>query len=129
MCCHVLALCQICCLVLDWISSKKVTDHAAAMMWDIVVLMMPTEVNVPTWYQIKRALRKAEAGMVERIDVCVNDCVAFWNSTNLTEPYMHAHRTKCPVCDEPRTVMDPSDGKERSRKVHSPSLSLSRALS
>jgi hypothetical protein len=110
---------QICCLVLDWISSKKITDAAASMMWDIVVLMMPAEVNVPTWNQIKRALRQAEAGMVERIDICPNDCIAYYNSKCLAEPYRHAHRTKCPTCDEARFVVDPSDGNQRARKVNS----------
>jgi hypothetical protein len=103
--------------VLDWMTSKKVSDAAAIMMWEIVTLMMPVGVDPPSWPQIKRALRKAEQNMVKRIHTCVNDCIAFWNSTHLPESYRHAHRSKCPVCDEPRYVTDPADGKQKARRV------------
>jgi hypothetical protein len=99
-------------------ATKKVTDAAASTMWEIVTLMMPEGVDPPTWHQIKRALKKAEAGMVSRIHVCVNDCIAFWNSKHLPESYRHEHRTKCPVCNEDRYVTDPADGNQRARKVH-----------
>jgi hypothetical protein len=105
---------------LDWISTKKVTDAAAKMIWGIVSLMMPAGVSVPSWYQIKRTLVKAEDGLVERIDVCPQDCIAYWDSAHLPEVYQHAHRTKCPVCDEPRYVTDPADGRTRARKVPPP---------
>jgi hypothetical protein len=114
---HLHTCVQITLLVLDWMSSKKVTDAAAKMMWEIVTLMLPAEADVATWGQIKRALRKAETGMVERIHICVNDCVAFWDSSCLPESYRHAHRRQCPVCAEPRYVTDPVDNKERARKV------------
>ena len=104
-------------LVLDWVASKKVTDAAAAMMWEIVQLMLPEGADVASWPQIKAALRKAETGMVERIELCPNDCVAYWDSKSLPESYRHAHRTKCPVCDTPRYVTDPTDGNVRPRKV------------
>jgi hypothetical protein len=108
---------QITLLVLDWMTSKKITDSAAKMMWEIVALMMPEDANIASWAQIKIALKKAESNHVERIDICVNDCIAFWDSTSLPESYRHSHRQKCPECNELRYVTDPVDGKERSRKV------------
>jgi hypothetical protein len=103
--------------VLDWIACRKVTDVAASTVWDILTLLIPEETSVVTWGQIKRSLRAAEQDSVVRIDMCVNDCIAFWNSSSLPESYRHAHRSKCPVCFEDRWIKDPVDGKERSRKV------------
>jgi hypothetical protein len=104
-------------LVLDWIASKKVTDAAAEMMWEIVTLMMPEDAEVASWHQIKGALRKAEKGLCQRIEMCPNDCIAYWDSKHLPQEYKHARRTKCPLCNTTRYVTDPADGKERARKV------------
>jgi hypothetical protein len=79
-------------LILDWIACRKVTDTAAAGVWEIVQLLMPEGANVPSWGQIKRALRAAENDNVIRVDVCVNDCVAFYDRcvhTKHTHPRAH----------------------------------------
>ena len=63
-------------------------------------------------------INRSEARYVKRIEMCPNDCIAYWDSKNLPEPYRHSHRTKCPVCNEPRTLVDPTDGTRRAAKVH-----------
>lgn len=58
---------------------------------------------------------------MQTIEVCANDCIAYYNVKHMPRPgeppYMHEHRTRCPVCGTSRTVRDPRDGKEKPRKV------------
>ena len=51
--------------------------------------------------------------------MCVNDCIVFWDSSHLPASceYRHYHRTRCPVCGEPRYVTDPVDGTFKPRRV------------
>ena len=84
-------------LILDWIAWRKVTDTAAAGVWEIVQLLMPEGANVPSWGQIKRALRAAEKDNLIRVDVCVNDCVAFYDSTGVYTKNTHT-RVRTPGC-------------------------------
>ena len=51
---------------------------------------------------LKTVMKKFEAGAVQRIDVCPNDCIAYWDSTYLPELYKNYYRTKCPVCSTSR---------------------------
>ena len=103
--------------VLDWMSSHKCTDNAARDVYNICKMLMPAGVTPKTFDQIKYILKKYEGEVVQTIDICPNDCVAYWNSTFLPEKYRHAHRSKCPVCDTPRFVTDPQDGSVKSAKV------------
>ena len=80
---------------------------------------------VETWHydtifcisQIKSLLRLGEMEHVQRIDVCPNDCIAYWDSKYLPEAYRHAHRTKCPKCDASRQVWDPTDNAYHAAKT------------
>ena len=84
--------------LLDWMCTHKVTDACADHMWSLVKTVIPGEVDVDTWRKVKRLLTTHEARYCLRIEVCVNDCVAYWNSKNLPTPYRHEHRSICPVC-------------------------------
>ena len=79
--------------------------------------MLPPETELKTFYQVKSILKKYEAGTLQRISICPNDCIAYWDSSFLPDKYRHAHRSKCPVCDLPRDVTYPKDGKSRPAKV------------
>jgi hypothetical protein len=103
--------------LLDWMTSHKVTDSAARDIWKVVKMLLPPNVKPKSVDQVKAILDKFEASTVERIDVCPNDCVAYWDSKHLPVAYRHYHRTKCPVCNAPRYVQDPADGKQRAAKV------------
>ena len=86
--------------------------------------------SLPTFAAVKGMLKDAEAKYVRRIDLCPNDCIAYWNSKHLPEPYLHEHRTKCPVCNTPRFVVDPVDGALRAAKrmFHFPVAAYVRSL-
>lgn len=102
---------------LDWMCVNKVTDKTAQDMWARQKLYLPEDVNLPSFPWIKRLLERSQHQLVQRIELCPNDCVAYWDSKYLPVPLRHAHRTKCPVCNEPRWLIDPRDGRQRAAKV------------
>jgi hypothetical protein len=69
--------------------------------------------------QVRDILKKSETAHVQRLDVCRNDCIVYWDSVHLevADSYRHAHRTKCPVCNAPRFVTDPKNGAVKASKV------------
>lgn len=89
-------------LLLDWIHSHKTTDKSAMDVWQLCQLLVPGGVDLPTFHTVKNVLKRAETKFVQRIDVCINECVAFWDSKHLPTPYRHAHRHRCPVCNANR---------------------------
>lgn len=95
----------------------QVKDSTAADCWVRQKLFLPPDVDLPSFPWIKRLLTKHRETYVQCIEICRNDCVAYWDSKHLPVPYRHSHRTKCPKCDEPRWLVDPADGKERPSKV------------
>ena len=105
--------------LLDWMSSHKVTDSCASDMWKLVTALAPENIEMKTWDQIKGVLRKQEKKSFVRIEICPNDCIAYWDSKHLpeSENYKNSHRTKCPVCFLERWVTDPVDGTTRPAKV------------
>ena len=78
---------------------------------------LPQDVDIPTWNSVKGILRKCETKYCQRIHICRNDCIAYWNAEHLPESYRHAHRNTCPVCGEARYVVDPQGGAKRAAKV------------
>jgi len=107
-------------LFLDWVSGHRLTDSAAKDAWSMLRLVASEDkaADMGTWRQLKSMLEAFEEETVEKIDVCPNDCIAYWDSKHLPTPYRHWHRTKCPVCNTPRYVDDPKDGARRPRKVN-----------
>ena len=103
--------------MIDLISAHKLTDSSAVDIWNVIRMLLPVEVDVKTFPQVKEILKKHHDRTRVRIDVCPNDCIAYWDSTFLPDPIRHAHRSKCPVCATSRYVEDPKDGALRARKV------------
>ena len=104
-------------LLLDLVSAHKLTDSAARDMWNVIRMIMPSDLEMKTFPQIKRILQDHQEKRVKRIEMCPNDCIAYWDSTHLSQRYQHAHRSKCPKCGTSRYVIDPQDGQLRARKV------------
>ena len=104
-------------LFLDWMCKHKLTDSAAKDLWTLMSTFMPEGVDLPAFHVLKKMLSKSELKSVQRLDLCPNDCIVYWDSKHLSSPYRHAHRDRCPVCGQPRYVNDPKDGKQRSAKT------------
>ena len=104
-------------LFLDWMCKHKLTDSAAKDLWTLMSTFMPEGVDLPAFHVLKQVLSKSELKYVQRLDLCPNDCIVYWDSKHLSRPYRHAHRDRCPVCSQPRYVNDPKDGKQRSAKT------------
>ena len=69
--------------MLDWMNSNKVSDMATSSLWDILRPMLGEEANLPRFTQVKRLLDKYTTKHVQRIELCPNDCIAYWNSKYL----------------------------------------------
>ena len=104
-------------LLLDWMCTHKVTDACARDLWRLVSMLLPEGVDMVTFDTVKGILQRVQHKYVQRIEICPNDCIAFWDSRHLPTPYRHAHRTRCPVCDAQRVLIDPADGSRRPAKV------------
>jgi hypothetical protein len=104
-------------LFLDWMCKHKLTDSAARDLWRLLKVMLPEVVELPSFRALKRILVNAEASYVRRYDLCPNDCIVYYDSTHLMEPYRHAHRFNCPVCSVSRYVTDPADGAVKPAKT------------
>ena len=113
-------------------STNKVTDTAAASIWGLLCACLPPECKLPSFPAIKRMLARAKDQLVRRIDICKNDCIAYYNTRHLpgAKGSRHWHRTKCPVCGEPRYIDDPVTGLQQSVKVvyHFPLANFVRSL-
>ena len=113
-------------------STNKVTDTAAASIWGLLCACLPPECKLPSFPAIKTMLDSAKGQLVRRIDICKNDCIAYYNTRHLPEANgsRHWHRTKCPVCGEPRYIDDPVTGLQQSVKVvyHFPLATFVRSL-
>lgn len=104
-------------ILIDLISAHKLTDSSAVDIWNVIRMLLPPEVDVKTFTQVKYILNQHHDRTRVLIDVCANDCIAYWDSTFLPDPIRHAHRSKCPICNLSRYVEDPRDGGLRARKV------------
>jgi hypothetical protein len=113
-------------IMLDWICTHKITDTASGDLWNRLRLIVPEGVDTSTFDHAKGIVTKYKDLNVQRIDLCVNDCIAFWDCKNIPEKksYKHSHRTVCPECNEPRYIT--KDGRTLPRKVvyHTPVASF-----
>ena len=107
--------------LLDWMTTHKATDRASEDVWKMLASLLPAASDLPTFSYIKRMLTKYVDDTIEKIDMCVDGCVAFYDYKHpqLNRPgRMYSrlgHRTKCPVCNEDRYVI--VNGKQVPRKI------------
>jgi hypothetical protein len=71
---------------LDWMHVNKMTDAAAEQMWSFVQGITPTEFTLPRFSKIKRASKHSAESGCRKIDLCPNDCIAYFDSVNITGP-------------------------------------------
>jgi hypothetical protein len=104
-------------LMLDLMTVHKLTDKSAEYAWKVLKVCMPN-VDVSTFWTAKNIVKKHFKGYVQRIDICVNDCIAFWDAKHMPQlsSYKHSHRSKCPKCGEPRWLTEPHTKRNMSRK-------------
>ena len=103
-------------VMLDWMASHKASDVETEDMWRRLRLFLPG-VDVSTFNHAKGLVKKHRKMNQERIEICVNDCIAYWDCKHIPEQraYKHSHRTMCPTCGEPRYIE--KDGRTVPRKV------------
>jgi hypothetical protein len=69
-------------------------------LFDAFNVFLPNGNSASSFLKAKRCFRGG-TGTCRRIDMCVNDCVLFYDSP--TNPLMrHAAKDSCPECHEPR---------------------------
>jgi hypothetical protein len=71
---------------LDWMHVNKMTDAAAEQMWSFLQGITPTEFTLPPFSKLKRASKQSAESGCRKIDLCPNDCIAYFDSVNLTGP-------------------------------------------
>jgi hypothetical protein len=99
--------------------SPQITDTAASVVYGIITMVAPRGVDFKTFNQVRAIIKKCEVDNVQRLEMCPNDCIVYWDSKHLDGvfEYKHAHRTKCPVCNTSRYVTDPTNGAMQAAKV------------
>jgi hypothetical protein len=97
-------------------TTNKASDVSSKDMWLRLRLFLPG-VNTSTFDTAKNLVKKHKDMCIQRIEICKNDCIAYWNCKHIPEMkhYSHSHRSRCPKCDEPRWVK--KDGVRIPRKV------------
>ena len=107
---------EVVCIMLDWMTTNKIHDTGAEDIWRRLRLFLPT-VAMPTFEEARNLVKKHKAMRIQRIEICTNDCIAYWDCKNIPEmsDYKHSHRSKCPECNEPRWVS--KGGRLMPRKV------------
>lgn len=89
----------------EWMSTHKVTDACAKAVHSILVSVLPKQCNLPSWWKIKGLVDSVYDNNVVSVDVCPNDCIAYYDATHPSlAHYKHAHRKWCPVCGASRHV-------------------------
>jgi hypothetical protein len=101
----------------EWMAAHKVADTSAQAVHGLLLLLLPTDHNFPNWRYLKNLLKKVHANNVVAVDICPNDCIAFYNARHPKfADYQHEHRTKCYKCNASRYLTD-STGKTVTAKV------------
>lgn len=98
-------------IMLDWMTTYKCSDKSSEDMWRRLRLFLPASIDTSTFNHAKGLVKKHQAMNVQRIEICVKDCIAFWDCKNIPEAknYRHSHRTQCPVCGESRYIKSDKD--------------------
>ena len=104
--------------MLDLMACHKTTDELGKSVWDILRTALGGE-DLATFYAVKHHLRNFQEEHVVVVDICVNDCMAFYDCDDAPgwEPMRTGHCSVCEVCNEERWIDDPKTGKRKARKV------------
>ena len=99
-------------IMYDYMAKHKATDSSSGEMWQFLRVLLPEEHNVPTFKVVKDILERHIDKTVLQIDVCINDCVAFYDA-NCEELayYKYKDLQSCPKCGEDRFIYNPSGNK------------------
>jgi hypothetical protein len=91
--------------VLDQMQIHKSTDEQGKGFWDIMQASLGPQFPMSSWNTVKGVIDRFYNVHVERISICVNDCVAFWDPkyTPALLSEKHAHRNTCPKCGQDRS--------------------------
>jgi hypothetical protein len=91
--------------ILDQMQIHKATNEQAHGFWDMMQTALGPKCPLTTWRTVKGVIDHYYNTYVQRISICVNDCIAFWDPKH-TPGMMneqHSHRSKCPKCQQPRS--------------------------
>ena len=104
----------------DWSVKHKVTDACAKASFRLLGLLLPSDADdllLPKWSQLKALLEAVYHNCVVPVDICPNDCMAFYDCDHAKlGEYRHAERTSCMYCGASRNVTA-ADGSQRPAKV------------
>jgi hypothetical protein len=103
----------------DWIARHKATDASAEDMWAILRGCCDRERFPLVFSKAEAILKRHIASTMKIVDVCRNDCVAYWDcSSPEMSHYKYSGLKHCPNinCGLPRYVYD-LQGNEHASKV------------
>jgi hypothetical protein len=75
--------------MLDWMGVHKNTWASSTGVWEMLQTQVPDPENFPVFSAVKAVLIEYMNGRVELVPICVNNCMAFYNSKS--EGYQDAY--------------------------------------
>jgi hypothetical protein len=101
----------------EWMGVFKESDASGKAVYALLKTLVPADANAGTWGTAQKLLTAIYNQTVQKVDICPNDCIAFYNAKSPgMAHYKHAHRTHCPSCGADRKITH-RDGSVRSVKV------------
>jgi hypothetical protein len=106
--------------VFDWMTTHKATLASTRDIWEFTRSLFPTggDADMGLFQDVQTILKRHRVETLETIPVCVNMCIAYWDTTHprlQAREYQNAHRTKCPRCTAERYL---SDGRTERRRIY-----------
>jgi hypothetical protein len=106
--------------IFDYMALHKTTLAEMKFVHKMLQLVLPPQGRDDIRYEVAKAIVAAHLdNTLIRIDICPNDCIAYWDPTSpLLAKHRHGHREKCPRegCKMRRKYTD-AKGTIRARKV------------
>ncbi len=95
------------------------SDAAAKAVYELLLLILPTDNNAGSWALSKKLLKKICENRVVKIETCPKDCIAFIDCKHeKLSHYQHAHRSCCPVCGSDRWLTTIKGEKRAAKTVY-----------
>jgi hypothetical protein len=69
---------------LDWMGVTKGTDAAAEQIYNFLKVLTPIDFELPSFSKVKIAARVGPESRCRTVDLCRNDCIAYYDSENMT---------------------------------------------